>query len=194
MLTDSENRKKSKRNIPRKIAEVSNKQWSDDQKREAIQTWLVVGNLAMTGRMLEIPEVTLRVWKASDWWQTVVAEIKTQDKIKLSNRLQKIVDASLAVVEDRLLNGDAQFDQKTGQIIRKPVAMKDAHKVAVDLQNRQDVLEKVTSKEESTPENVENKLLDLANKFADLATKKIDQKVNEHRTIDVVDAEIKESQ
>lgn len=185
MLSDAASKKEKSSKRARSMYAPTNKQWSDSQRVEAVKTYLLIGNLAMTSRMLGIPEITLRVWKRSEWWQDTYNELKTQEKMELSTRLKKIVDASLAVVEDRLLNGDYQFDQKTGQVIRKPVNMKDAHRVAVDLQQRQDVLEKTAQVEASGVESIENKLLTLAEKFAEMATKKIQQKNDEQRTIDV---------
>jgi len=189
LLSDMPSKQDRKTGRNRSIEATTNKQWSDNQKMEAIQSWLLLGNLALTSRILGIPEITLRVWKRTEWWADMVNEIKSQDRIQLSSRMKKIVDASLTVVEDRLLNGDYQFDQKTGQNIRKPVNMKDAHKVAVDLQDRQDLLEK-TEKPEITEDKIESRLLQLAEKFADMATKKIEQTNNTRRTVDVDDAEI----
>ncbi len=166
----------------------TNLPWSEKQKLEAVNSYLLLGNLALTGRILNIPEVTLRVWKAQTWWKDAVEEIKSTEKIQLSARIKKLVDASMTVVEDRLLNGDFQYDQKTGQVIRKPVNMKDAHKVAVDMADKQEMLEK-GDKPLQTEEHVEDKLLKLAEKFADMATKKIEQNQNASRTIDVDDVE-----
>lgn len=195
MLSDSEHKRRIKSGRSRSVEAVTNRQWSDKQKMEAIQSWLVLGNLAMVSRLLGIPEVTIRSWKAASWWNDAVNELRSQEKIVLSNKLKAIVNASLAVVEDRLSNGDYMFDQKTGQTIRKPVNMKDAHKVAVDLQDRQETLEKATQDTSvGSDESIEHKLVALADKFAELATKKLDQKVNEHRTIDVSDASIKEEE
>lgn len=194
MLSDAES-KKNRKSVPiRSINADTNRSWSDAQKLEAIQSYLVLGNLALTSRLLGIPEITLRVWKTKDWWKDQVAELKAQEKFELSAKMKKIVNASLAVVEDRLEHGDFQFDQKTGQTVRKPVNMKDAHKVAVDLQQRQEMLEKISTEEIQQDSSVEDKLLKLAEKFADMATKKIDQKVSEHRTIDVSDAVVKETE
>ena len=195
MLTDSESKKLKVANKPRSIAAETNKQWSDKQKMEAVQSYLLLGNLAMTARMLGIPEITLRVWKTKEWWKDAVLELKSQEKMEMSHRLKKIVDASLTVVEDRLLNGDYQFDQKTGTVVRKPVNMKDAHKVATDMQDRRELMDKAVSQEkDNTAEGVEDKLMALANKFAELATKSLNQKVNEHRTVDAEDAIIKEDE
>lgn len=194
MLSDAES-KKNRKSVPiRSINADTNRSWSDAQKLEAIQSYLVLGNLALTSRLLGIPEITLRVWKTKDWWKDQVAELKAQEKFELSAKMKKIVNASLAVVEDRLEHGDFQFDQKTGQTVRKPVNMKDAHKVAVDLQQRQEMLEKISTDEIQQDSSVEDKLLKLAEKFADMATKKIDQKVSEHRTVDVSDAVVKETE
>jgi hypothetical protein len=193
MLSDSPSKQLKKSKRIRSITAPTNKQWSDSQKMEAIQSYLLLGNLALTSRILGIPEITLRVWKTSQWWKDTVAEIKSQEKVELSSKMKKLVGASLAVVEDRLINGDFQFDQKTGEVIRKPVNMKDAHKVAMDMQERQDLIDKSLSGEESKgDEGVQSRLLKLAEQFAEMATKKIEQKVDEHRTFDVVDVEIKE--
>ena len=160
---------------------------------EAINSYLLLGNLALTGRLLNIPEITLRVWKATTWWKDAVAEVKASEKVELSAKIKKLVEASMTVVEDRLVNGDFQFDQKSGTMVRKPVNMKDAHKVSIDLQNRQDILEK-TDVVVQTEEHVEDKLLKLAEKFADMATKKIEQNNNDRRTIDAEEVFIEDPQ
>lgn len=159
----------------RSVAAGTNVQWSDKQKTEAVTSWLLLGNLAMTSRLLSIPEITLRVWKTTEWWKTLVEEIKTQENIQMSGRLKKIVDASLTAVEDRLVNGDWVYDNKTGQMMRKQVAMKDAHKVSTDLMDRQLALEKAI-KPVSVEEQNDDKLLKLAEKFAAFVTQKIDHK------------------
>lgn len=192
MLSDAPSKKPRKSNRDRSILAKTNKQWSDQQKTEAVQSYLLLGNLALTSRILGIPEVTLRVWKASTWWKDLVEEIKSQERVELSSKMKKIMNASLSVVEDRLVNGDFQFDQKTGQVVRKPVNMKDAHKVAMDLQERADVIEAADKPKDTASEaSMEDKLLRLASKFAEMATKKIEQKQLDERTVDAEDIEPK---
>lgn len=189
MLSDVPSMKNRKRKQDRSILAKTNKSWSDNQKMEAVQSYLLLGNLAMTGRILGIPEITLRVWKRTEWWKDAVAEIKSQERVQLSGKMKKLLDASLSVVEDRLINGDFQFDQKTGEVVRKPVNMKDAHKVAMDMQERQEMLDKaLTEKEDTSDAGIETRLLKLAEQFADMASKKIQQKSDISRTIDVEDA------
>jgi hypothetical protein len=169
----------------RPISADTNMKWSEKQRMDAVNSYLLLGNLALTSRVLNIPEVTLRYWKAQPWWKDAVAEIKSSEKMQLSVRVKKLVDASLAVVEDRLINGDFQFDQKTGAVVRKPVNLKDAHKVAIDMADKHEALEKseeVVQKEE----NVDDKLLRLAEKFATMATLSVQNKIDTQRTVENV--------
>ena len=56
--------------------------------------------------------------------------------------------------------------------------------------DKQEQIER-SDKPEQTEEHVEDKLLKLAEKFADMATKKIEQNHNTSRTVDVEDVEEK---
>lgn len=154
------------------------KQWGESQKLEACKTYLMTGNLAMTARMLKVPEVTMRYWAKSPWWKELIDDLRSQDELVLSARLKKIVEKTFDVVEDRLEHGDYVYDQKTGEMRRKPVAMKDAHKVGLDLDTRRDLLlgrHTPTASEEA----IDDKLNKLAAKFAAIVQgrKPIDEEV-----------------
>lgn len=184
-LTDNPNTKNRKPKT-RAVDVGTNKSWSDKQKLEAVQSWLLLGNLALTSRILSIPEVTLRVWKATEWWKNCVDEIKLQDDMQMSARLKKIVDASLMAVEDRLVNGDLMYDQKSGEMVRKQVNMRDAHKVAVDLMDKKQLLDKAAAPIQEEQKD-EDRLLRLAEKFATFVTQKKQSVI-----IDAEDIEIKQ--
>jgi hypothetical protein len=109
--------------------------------------------------------------------------------MEMSGRLRKIVDASLVAVEDRLLNGDLMYDNKTGQMVRKPVNMRDAHKVAVDLMDKKKLLDK-EALEGPQEQQDDDRLLKLAEKFASLVQAKTEKPVE---IIDVEDVQIKEA-
>lgn len=185
-LSDIEKEKDKKRNVNRAISADTNMRWSDKQKLEAVQSFLVLGNTSLVSRILGIPRITLQVWKTTAWWKELVDEIKLQDRIELSHKMKSIVNAAHAVVANRLENGDPVLNQKTGEIVMKPVSMKDAHKVSVDLLNQREVLEKATK---GPVEEVQNsdKLEALAEKFAEFATKSIEKKLDTKRTIEVTD-------
>jgi hypothetical protein len=173
----SDNPKSKELNPKRRSVDApTNIRWSDKQKLEAVQSYLLLGNLALTSRILSIPEITLRVWKASEWWRVAVEEVKMQENMEMSSRLKKIVDASLGAVEDRLANGDWVYDQKSGEMRRKHVNLKDAHKVAVDLMDKKDLLEKKSGPVQAEEQDDE-RLLKLAEKFANFVTQKTQKEI-----------------
>jgi len=180
-LSDSPLKQKLKSIRPRAIAS-KNSSWSDGQKLEAVQTYLLLGSVRLTASTLKIPEITIKVWRATAWWKDLEAELKLQDELQLSARLKKVVERSMAVVEDRLDKGNFVFDQKTGKLVRVPVNLKDAHKVAVDSITQKNLINGRQT-EIANDGQIEQKLLQLAEKFAELATKKI----NENRTVELVD-------
>lgn len=188
MLTDSIQQKRQHSPPVRARNAPTNVGWSDKQKMEAVTSFIVTGNIALTSRMLGIPEVTIRSWKNSKWWAEVAAEIKAGERLSLAARVKKMVEASMAVVEDRLVNGDYAYNNRTGEMIRKPVAMRDAQKVAMDSMSRVDVLEQSVS-EVQKDEDTDSRLLRLAEKFADMAVQKIAQKQDDSRTVDITDIE-----
>lgn len=131
---------------------------------------MVLGSLKLVAGALKIPFDTLKVWKTSEWWKTVEEDLRVQDDLQLSSRLQKIVNKSYDVIEDRLDNGDFVYDQRSGKMRRKPVAMRDAHRVAVDLMEKRDViLERHMDGNSVTKDKIEDTLADLARNFAKIA-------------------------
>lgn len=168
MLSDSTNPKGSVKRRPTNA--TTNLLWSDSQKVEAVQTYLLLGSVKQTSFALKIPEPTLVSWRTKEWWKELEKEFKTQENITLSNKLKKLVDKSLSLVDDRLDKGDFIYDQKTGKMKRKPVALRDIHRVAVDMvavRNRMDVNETQTIAQDSIAE----KLAKLAAEFAKVADK-----------------------
>lgn len=155
-------------NVKRRSTNAAGKYWSDAQKVEAVTLWLSMGNLSLVGATLRIPEPTIRKWRATQWWKEIAEEIQLQDKIQLSARAKNVIDKSMEVIADRLEQGDWIYDQKAGQMRRKPVAMKDALAVADKLMDRKDKLDKTLVVQDST-ESVEAKLTKLMEKFAQAA-------------------------
>ena len=164
----------ARKSVARRAVGAKSCSWSDGQKLEAVTTYLMIGNLAATARILKIPEETMRHWRRSTWWVDIESELKTQDELQLSARLKKIVDKSIDAVEDRLEHGDFVYDQKTGQMRRKPVAMRDAHKVSMDLIDKRNLLLN-NNKTVQTDEQMSDKLLKMMQQFAEFAQGKLDK-------------------
>lgn len=154
----------------RRAVGSTKKRWSDSQKVEAVQTYLILGSLNLVSGALQIPFDTLKVWKASEWWKTMIEELRVQEDLQLSTRLKKIINRSYDVVEDRLEHGDFVYDQKTGKLRRKPVSMKDAHTVAKDMLVQQEhLIDRHMSETTVSVDKIEKRLADLAESFAKIA-------------------------
>jgi predicted RNA-binding Zn ribbon-like protein len=144
---------------------------------------LVLGNLKLAAASLKIPYQTAKQWKGSEWWKDVERDLTVQEDLQLSARLQRIVNKSYDVVEDRMANGDFVYDQKSGEMRRKPVAMRDAHRVGLDLQERRDeLLKRHVAGESITTDKIEQTLKDLADQFARIANT-----VKEKPSVEVTD-------
>lgn len=183
-LSDAESLKDRK--TRRRAVSAKGTHWSDGQKLEAVQTYLMLGSVRMTAASLKIPEITLKVWRASTWWKDLESELKIQDELQLSTRLKKIAEKSFAAVEDRLEHGNFVFDQKTGKIRRIPVNLKDAHKVALDSIQQKELIGK-KHVDVANDGQILDKLEQLANKFAEMASDKFKQINDENRTIEMVE-------
>ena len=114
--------------------------------------------------------------------------MRTQENILLSNRLKQLYEKALGETADRLEKGDFVLNQKTGQLIRKPVGLRDTHKVAMDMIALKD---KLTVQEHMVvaQENIAEKLSNLAAEFAKVAEKQ-DQlvgKIEQKPAIEVTD-------
>lgn len=167
-LSDNDLTKKQESKRRRPVKADTNLRWSDSQKIEAVQTYLALGKITLAAAVLKIPEVTLRNWKSKQWWKDIEQELRVQDDLVLSSRLQNLINKSLETVQDRLENGDFIYDNRTGKLVRKPVAMREAHRVAMDMvDKREHLINKVPATQ--TVDAVEDKLNKLAEKFAQIA-------------------------
>jgi transposase-like protein len=173
MLSDAPKRQKAPSGKRRAIGAKTNKNWSDSQKIEAVTTYLALGNLALTSRVLNIPEMTLRTWKAKEWWKEIQDELQVMEELQLSARMKKVIEASMSAVEDRLTNGDWIYDNKNGCLMRKPVNLRDVHKVAMDMiDKREHIIEKVAAPSNVNMEQIDDRLKKLAEKFEQIAAER----------------------
>lgn len=172
MLSDSPIAKGKRAPKARKKTDV--KAWySDNQKIEAVQCWLVVGNLSQVATSLNINYETLLTWKKSNWWNELVTQLRTENSLKLSAKLRKIAEKALDVTNDRLEKGDFFYDQKKGELIRKPVNMREAAAVAQFMVNAHISLEK-NPKDQEEQKQVIDRLEELKRTFERFAKPKIE--------------------
>jgi len=171
----------------RRAVKGTNKHWGQSQKIECVLTYIATGSEVQTAAATGIPKATIHIWRYQPWWKELVQQIHDESDDKLNADISKIIDKSVSTVMDRMEHGDFGFNQKTGEIFRKPVTLKDSHKVLVDLIDKRNLLQgKPTSRVEKLDTN--NQLEFLAKKFAEFATmskKDLTRAVNQDEIIDV---------
>lgn len=176
-------------NAPRRRRAVkgTNKHWSQSQKIEAVLTYIATGSETKTAAATGIPKNTLHIWRYQPWWKELQLQIQEEQDDKLNANIAKIIKKSMSTVADRLEHGDYGFNQKTGEIFRKPVNLRDAHKVTVDLIDKRNLLNGKVSKQSENLE-IGSKLDFLAKKFAEFALMSksdLNKELNKDEVIDV---------
>ena len=145
--------------------------WSQNQRLQAVSTYLMLGNMAETAVVTGIPLPTLKTWNTTDWFKEYCLQLQSEDVQQMDSNLKRVINKALKATEERLDVGDAQFDQKTGEIIRIPVKAHVALKITTDLMTKQ---QKLTDKpvEKELEKTIDDRLLKLSEEFARFANAK----------------------
>jgi len=154
----------SKVNIPH----AKNATWPVEKKIEAVTTWLALGNLRQVAAVTGVSHGMIKQWRIAPWWKELEAEIIASRRVAAANKLSKIVDKSLDVIDDRLDNGDFVYNSKSGEIHRKPVTLRDATTAANALMQRAAIIEKLNKDEQvvEATQTIQEQLEGLAKEFA----------------------------
>ena len=150
--------------------------WPEAKKIEAVTTYLILGNLTLTAQTVGVPHVTLKLWHRQPWWKEMEVAIQVESDQELDGKLAKRIDKCLEVVNDRLENGDFQYDPKTGQFVRKPVSMKDGWKAASEMIDKRWLIRKMPQNQVDQAA-VGDILKNLAKEFSDMAKKRVKQEL-----------------
>jgi hypothetical protein len=163
-----------------------NTMWPKEKKLQVVVQYLALGSLKLVSATTGMDYALLRQWKLQPWWKEFENEIRNTENLKLDTKLTSLVEKSLEAVADRMEGGDYIMNNKTGQIIRKPVNMKDAAKVSVDLLTKRELLRgNATARTETQVVPMQDQLANLAKEFARMAA-------GGGKTDDVIDVEMVE--
>ena len=102
----------------------------------------------------------------------MVEDIRNEENLVLDAKLAKVVNKSVDALLDRVENGDFQFDQKTGTMVRKPISAKDANVVTRDMIDRRELLQGKKVADHNNDRKIDDKLLKLAEEFTKFAKAK----------------------
>jgi transposase-like protein len=167
------------------------KLYTDQEKLEAVKLYLITGNNSATAAALGMNRDTLMGWRQTQWWKDLTKEVKEQTNIALSAKLRKIADKALEQVQDRLENGEFIYDQKKGELIRKPVSIAEARKATTDCLDKAMKIETV-QEGVATDQAITNRLEMLATAFQQFAKKATKVEVIDVEVTDAVHDQRKE--
>lgn len=136
-----------------------------DKRMEVVGRYMLLGNLRLVSEQTGVHYNTLVEWKKSEWWPEVVAQLRQEKKSKQNANITKLIEQSLDVMADRLENGDYVLNNKTGQVVRKPVGVKEATTIAHQLLQRQTAIEELENKMARSEDTVQETLSLLAKEF-----------------------------
>lgn len=165
-------RKKTKAGLPENYHDKKNgvsNLWSEKNKREALYLYLASGNMTEVSQLLNIPYVTLKWWKSSDWWQQELEKIRDEEQIQLSGKTKKLIDKAFEQLGDRLDKGNYRFNSKTNEMQRIPVSARDLSNIADKMLEKRQMLNKQPVQYKDDKVALVNKLEKLAKTFEDFS-------------------------
>lgn len=144
-----------------------------EKKYSVVVLYLQCGNMRLTAEKSGVTPATIENWRKSIWWEDMVQEIKNTDSTEHNNQLTKLIKKTMAVMEDRLDKGDKVLNNKTGELMDKPVTLRDATAAANALMQRQTALSKTQNELQVQKQTTQDILKGLAAEFAKMTNKPI---------------------
>lgn len=143
--------------------EITLQDW--EQKYQAAQLYILFGNVNYVAEKIGVSSRTIQNWKNSDWWPDLINEVRAMQKARKAKKMDEIIELSADILVDRLTHGDFVLNNKTGEIIRKPVSAKDAAQITNNLLTRQLQMEEMAERMSQRKVTVRETLDMLAKEF-----------------------------
>ena len=159
---------RDKKNLPHEPG-----RWDKRKQLAAVTTYLATGSIAETSRICNIPYRTVQSWKLdSDWWQQTIDEIQSGENQKTDVKMSKVIDKTLEMLMSRIEEGDYQYDQKTGRLVKVPLKARDLERISSGLFDKRQLIRKQPTNIKQSDLNQADRLLKLAEQFAKFTTGK----------------------
>ena len=174
------------------------KRYPEEARYAAVAVWIKSGSLTVAAQETGVDINTVKYWRKQKFWHEIAEEILNEDALKKNARLYKIVDKAMDVVEDRLTNGNFQYDQRTGQVVRVPVQARDANSIMDSAFSRAHIIKKdQEAKVQVDQDDIKDRLSELASSFAAFVDKaKLPKKTDtiiEGEVVDVIEEQDEEN-
>ena len=98
--------------------------YTDEQRREAISVYAVMGNIKKAAEFIGMPNRTIQDWVNSEWGQELLTTVRMEKQSEIVAAYHNVVDLSLKAMTDRVVHGDSVLN-KDGDLVKKPVCYRD---------------------------------------------------------------------
>ena len=126
--------------------------YTDEQRRQAVVAYQVLGSGAAVHLQYGIPESTLSEWRQSEWWNELTGDLRSEVRDEIEATQTRLLRETYLQLEDRVKNGDATLikrkvgDDTVVETHRVPVRCRDlAVTSAILFDKRQLLLNQPTS-------------------------------------------------
>lgn len=152
--------------------------WDKKKQLEAVTTYLATGSYAETARLINVPLVTVKYWAyhESGWWDKLIKEIQSGEGQRTDNKMSKAIDKALESLLERIEDGDYQYDQKTGRLVKVPLKARDLERITSGLFDKRQLIRKQPTNIKQEDINHTDRLLKLAEQFAKFTGQRIEEK------------------
>ena len=146
--------------------------YTPETKIHACTAYLVTGSFSKASKYSAVPESTIKSWRGTEWFRTVARYIQAARQEELDIQMSDVIHQSIGVVQDRLQNGDAKYNPKTGEIVQIPIQAKDAALIADKIiKNRNLLRGDATSRTDNS--SLAEKIMDLRQQFKSFSQPKV---------------------
>lgn len=144
----------------------SSSQYTDEQRREVLSHYAVLGNTVKVAELTGIPRGTIQGWKgSSSWWVEELSKIKHEKQEEIDANLTRIIHKATESLENRIDQGDA-FVKKDGDLGLKPITGRDLATITGIIFDKRQILRNLPTSIKS--ESTSARLNQLAEKVREL--------------------------
>lgn len=143
--------------------------WSEKKRIEALTIFAATGRFIEAERLTGVPQGTIRSWLKEEWALRMLEEIRAENDQAIDAKFTQVIGTANELLLERLQNGDEKV-LRDGTKIKVQVPAKDlAIITAINIDKRQLLRGKPTSRSESVSETgrlqkLEQMFLKLANR------------------------------
>ena len=82
--------------------------YSDDQRMQAAVLYAVHGVGSIVSREMNIPETTISNWRKQDWWDTAIAEVRSEKQDYYIAKYGELIEEGTRVALEKLPEASAR--------------------------------------------------------------------------------------